>query len=75
MAVSRWSPRRLASHRSCRWRSGCYETVKLHWEERFEQRYGYWRGLTDAAVAKYLDCGLFDNGFARCSTLASVAGR
>ncbi|MFQ5973878.1 MAG: transposase [Alphaproteobacteria bacterium] len=42
-----------------------YETVKLHWEERFEPRSGYWRGLTDGAVAKYLDCGIFANGFAR----------
>ncbi len=42
-----------------------YETVKGVWEERFERRYGFWRGLYDAAVAKYLDCGLFESGFAR----------
>jgi hypothetical protein len=42
-----------------------YETVKSLWEERFERRYGFWRGLCDGAVARFLDCGLFENGFAR----------
>ena len=42
-----------------------YETVKSLWEERFERRYGFWRGLYDTAVARYLDCGLFESGFAR----------
>ncbi len=41
-----------------------YETVKGLWEERFEQRYGFWRGLCDSAVARYLDCGLFESGYA-----------
>ena len=36
-----------------------YDTVKGLWEERFERRYGFWRGLYDAAVASYLDCGLY----------------
>ena len=37
-----------------------YETVKSVWEERFDR----W----DRAVAAYLDCGLFESGFAivRC---------
>ena len=45
-----------------------YERVKGEWEERFERRYGFWRGLADEAVARYLDCGVWDNGFAcvRC---------
>ena len=42
-----------------------YERVKGSWEERFERRYGFWRGLADEAVARYLDCGVWDNGFAR----------
>jgi hypothetical protein len=42
-----------------------YESVKSLWEERFEGRYGFWRGLCDGAVASFLDCGLFENGFAR----------
>ena len=42
-----------------------YERVKGSWEERFERKYGYWRGLADEAVARYLDCGVWDNGFAR----------
>ncbi|HXV61769.1 MAG TPA: transposase [Vicinamibacteria bacterium] len=42
-----------------------YETVKLLWEQRFERRYGFWQGYRDNAVASYLDCGLFESGFAR----------
>ena len=42
-----------------------YERVKGVWEERFERKYGYWRGLADGTVARYLDCGVWDNGFAR----------
>ena len=42
-----------------------YEPVKGAWEDRFENRYGFWRGMVDGAVARYLDCGIFENGFAR----------
>jgi hypothetical protein len=34
-----------------------YERVKGQWEERFEREYGFWRGLADEVVARYLDCG------------------
>ena len=45
-----------------------YETVKSVWEVRFERQYGFWQGRWDRAVAAYLDCGLFESGFAivRC---------
>ena len=39
--------------------------VKGEWEERFESRFGFWRGFVDGAVARYLDCGILENGFAR----------
>ncbi len=42
-----------------------FDEVKGQWEERFEGRYGYWRGLVDEQVRRYQDCGLFENGFAR----------
>ena len=35
------------------------------WEGLFERRYGFWRGLLDGVVARYLDCGIFERGFAR----------
>ena len=35
------------------------------WEERFERKYGFWRGLADEVVARYLDCGDWNSGFAR----------
>jgi hypothetical protein len=42
-----------------------YSEVREQWEERFEGRYGFWRSLTDKAVAAFLDCGILENGFAR----------
>ena len=42
-----------------------YDEVKGQWEERYEHRYGFWRGFVDDQVKRYLDCGLFHNGFAR----------
>jgi hypothetical protein len=42
-----------------------YEDVKALWEERFEKSYGYWRGFVDVVVARYLDCGVPEAGFAR----------
>jgi hypothetical protein len=34
-----------------------YDTVKGVWEERFESRYGFWRGRWDEVVARHLDYG------------------
>jgi hypothetical protein len=42
-----------------------FETLKRLWEERFERRYGFWRAFWDTSVQSYLDCGLFESGFAR----------
>jgi hypothetical protein len=39
--------------------------VKGQWEERFERRFGFWRSFVDEQVCRYLDCGLYENGFAR----------
>ena len=39
--------------------------MKGQWEDRFERRHGFWRGFVDEQVRRYLDCGLFENGFAR----------
>jgi hypothetical protein len=42
-----------------------YERVKGVWEEVFEARYGFWRSFVEQAVFRYLDCGIFERGFAR----------
>jgi hypothetical protein len=34
-----------------------FETVKGAWEDLFERRYGFWRGILDGVVARYLDRG------------------
>ena len=42
-----------------------YERLRGEWEDRFEARFGFWRGLADEALARYLDCGIPEMGFAR----------
>jgi hypothetical protein len=42
-----------------------FDEVRGQWEERYERRYGLWRSIVDEQVLRYLDCGLFENGFAR----------
>jgi hypothetical protein len=42
-----------------------FEAVKREWEERYESHFGFWRGCVDGVVARYLDCGILENGFAR----------
>ena len=42
-----------------------YEQVKALWEDRFEKKFGFWRGFVDQVVARYLDCGVAEAGFAR----------
>ena len=49
-----------------------FEEVRGQWEDRFERRFGFWRGFVDEQVWRFLGCGLFENGFARirCSECA-----
>ncbi len=63
--TSRYRPRNPRATPLHRLVESSYEDVKGQWEERFEHRYGYWRGFVDEQVCRYLDCGLFENGFAR----------
>jgi hypothetical protein len=39
-----------------------YEDVKAVWEDRFEKKYGRWRGFIDNVVWRYLDCGVEEAG-------------
>jgi len=42
-----------------------FDEVRGQWEERYERRCGFWRSFVDGQVLRYLDCGLYENGFAR----------
>jgi hypothetical protein len=44
-----------------------YEDVKSLWEERFEKKYGFWRGFVDQVVARYLDCGIAEAARVKCT--------
>jgi len=42
-----------------------FDEFKCSCEDRFERRYGPWRALWDEVVPKYIDCGIYECGFAR----------
>jgi len=49
-----------------------YRIVEKHFEEfrdtykeRYQKRYGFWRGVIDDTIEEYLRCGILDHGFAR----------
>ena len=64
-AASLYRPRNARATALYQLLEACYEDVKAIWEERFEKKYGFWRGFVDTVVARYLDCGVAEAGFAR----------
>lgn len=60
-----YRPRRPQQTPLFRLLESLFEPVKLCWEDRFEARYGFWQGYWDQAVARYLDCGVWEHGLAR----------
>lgn len=60
-----YRPRRPRSSRLYRLVEESYEAVKGTWEERYESRYGRWRGFVDEVVYAFADCGDLHRGFAR----------
>ena len=65
MAVAIYQPRNTQSTVLYFLVESLYEKVKAMWEEQFERSCGFWRGFLDGVVARYLDCGLLECGFAR----------
>lgn len=42
-----------------------FERVRGRYEDDFEREHGRWRGVVDAVVGRYLDCGVLEAGFVR----------
>ena len=42
-----------------------YPQFKAVYEERYQERYGFWRPIIATAVEKFLECGDLQQGFAR----------
>jgi hypothetical protein len=42
-----------------------FPTIRSVYEERYQERYGYWRPVIDKVVAEFLRCGDLQEGFAR----------
>ena len=42
-----------------------YPRFKAVYQERYQERYGFWRPAIDTAVEKFLECGDLQHGFAR----------
>ena len=62
---SGYHPRR--SYDSPLWKllNNHYENFERCYEERFEQKYGFFRPIIGEVVRNYLTCGDLKNGFAR----------
>jgi hypothetical protein len=37
----------------------------MHWQDRYAQRYGFWRAYVTDVIYRYLECGDLHFGFAR----------
>ena len=42
-----------------------FEELEAVWDDRYANRYGFWRPYTLDVIYRYLDCGDLHNGFAR----------
>ena len=42
-----------------------FETLEQVYQDRFEQKYGFFRPYVRQLIYRYLDCGILKNGFAR----------
>jgi len=71
LSPSRPTARDIFKRPCCSGSSSNSERVSLLWEERFEPRYGPWRGFYDQEVARYLDC-LSSQGTASSSAASPV---
>ena len=52
-----------------------YPQFEAVYEERFQERYGFWRPIIGRVVRKFLQCGDLKQGFARVGFWASCAGQ
>ena len=60
-----YRPRQARSSPLYRLLESHHEEVKGQWDERFATRHGFWRGACEAAAYAFLDCGIYERGFAR----------
>jgi len=42
-----------------------FDSFQQVYDERFQAKYGYWRGIVEQSVAAFLKCGDLQAGFAR----------
>jgi hypothetical protein len=42
-----------------------FEQLQMHWQDRYTQRYGFWRPYVTDVIYRYLECGGLHFGFAR----------
>ena len=42
-----------------------FEQLEMLWDDRYQQRYGFWRPYVMDVINRYLDCGDLHCGFAR----------
>ena len=42
-----------------------FEQLEMQWQDRYAQRYGFWRPFVTDVIYRYLECGDLHVGFAR----------
>ena len=42
-----------------------FEELEMLWDDRYQQRYGFWRPYVMGVIIRYLDCRDLHCGFAR----------
>ena len=64
-ASGTYRPRRARHSPLYRLTEEHYETLQRLYDERFAQRYGFWRAEIERTLFAFLDCGIPERGFAR----------
>jgi ribosomal protein S27E len=64
-AVEPYNPRNPRKSQYYRCVEAKFEKLERVWDERYQNKYGYWRPHVIDVIYKYLDCGDLHQGFAR----------
>jgi hypothetical protein len=64
-ALGSYRPRRARDSPLYRLAETHHETFKQVYDERFAERYGFWRAEVERTLWAFLDCGIEERGFAR----------
>lgn len=65
LKLDTYLPRSPRKNRYYRLVEDHYEQLERIWDQKYQQKYGYWRPYVTDVIYKFLDCGDLHLGFAR----------